>query len=74
MLSSDPMARTKPVEDRLDTNLLVPFTHILANKIRGIARANGVHNTMVIRMIIDIGLEEIEKGRELKLVIPKGGE
>ena len=27
-------------------------------------------NTMVVRMIMEIGIEEIEKGRELKLVIP----
>jgi hypothetical protein len=64
------MTKKKLGADRLDVNILVPFAGPMANKVKRISRANGMPNTMVVRMIMEIGLEEIEKGRELKLVMP----
>jgi hypothetical protein len=64
------MTKKKLGAERLDVNILVPFSGRMAEKVKTISRANGMPNTMVVRMIMEIGLEEIEKGRELKLVIP----
>ena len=67
------MARKKlDGSERLDVNLLVPFSGSIAEEVKTISRANGMPNTMIVRMVMEIGLEEIRKGRELKLVIPKG--
>jgi hypothetical protein len=65
------MTKKKTGLDRLDVNLLVPFAGPMAEEVKRISHANSMPNTMVVRMIMEIGLEEIRKGRELKLVIPR---
>jgi hypothetical protein len=56
--------------EKLDVNLLVPFTGHMASEIKGIAVANGLPNTIVIRMLISRGLEAVRNGEGLRLVIP----
>ena len=59
--------------ERLDVNILVPFAGSMAEEVKKISHANGLANTVIVRMVMEIGLAEIRKGRELKLVIPKDG-
>ena len=66
------MANKKPDNEKLGTNLLVPFPKSVADQIKRISHANGVHNTMVVRMLIAIGLQELANGKELKLIVPRG--
>ena len=63
------MTRKKLGVDRLDVNILVPFAGPMAEKIKKISHANGLPNTVIVRMILAIGMEEVENGRELKLVM-----
>lgn len=65
------MTKKKQGVDRLDVNILVPFAGPMAEKIKEISHANGLPNTVIVRMILAIGMEELEKGKELKLELPK---
>lgn len=67
------MSRKKVGLEKLDVNLLVPFAGSMAEEVKGISQANGMHNTQVVRMIMEIGLEAIRNGKELKLVVPRNG-
>ena len=66
------MTRKKLGAERLDVNILVPFAGPMADKIKRISRANGLPNTVIVRMILAIGMQEVENGRELKLVMSDG--
>ena len=66
------MTRKKLGVDRLDVNILVPFAGPMADKIKRISHANGLPNTVIVRMILAIGMQEVENGRELKLVMSDG--
>ena len=65
------MTRKKLGEDKLDVNLLVPFSGPMADEIKEIAHANGMHVTQIIRKLMQVALESIKDGKELKLVIPR---
>lgn len=67
----DFMSRRKLGIERLDSNILVPFVGPVADRIKKIARANGLPNTIVVRMIMEKGMEAIENGKKLELVLPK---
>ena len=65
------MTRKKLGANPLDVNLLVPFSGPMADEIKEIAHANGMHVTQIVRMLMGIALESIRNGRELKLVVPR---
>lgn len=60
----------KKTEPKLEHNILVPFLGTTADRIKGIAQLNGLPATVVIRMIVDRGLESVEDGKALTLRIP----
>ena len=43
----------------------------MADEIKEIAHANGMHVTQIVRMLMGIALDSIKGGKELKLVIPR---
>ena len=55
---------------KLDRNILVPFLGSTADRVKDIAQLNGMHTTVVIRLLVDRGLESIEKGTPLTLTVP----
>ena len=65
------MTRKKLGANPLDVNLLVPFAGPMADEIKEIAHANGMHVTQIVRMLMGIALDSIRGGKELKLVIPR---
>jgi hypothetical protein len=68
------MSKKKPADEKLSVNLLVPFTGADAEAIKRFAGVNGLHNTVLIRMLIRRGLEDVKNGKPLTLLSPKDGE
>jgi hypothetical protein len=60
----------KKLEPKLEKNMLVPFLGTTADRIKGIAQLNGLPATVVIRMIVDRGLQAVEEGKTLALRMP----
>jgi hypothetical protein len=64
----------KKTEPKLEKNMLVPFLGTTAEEIRAIAQLNGLAATVVIRMVVDKGLQAIREGKTLALRLPGDGQ
>lgn len=66
------MPRKKIIRDEFGrrVNILVPFPPKMAEEVKRIAKSNGMPATVVIRMILDHGLDALKNGKKLELNVP----